>query len=125
MGKNIRISPQHGLNPSMSHCFFCGEPKGDLLLLGKLKGDVKAPKGMIVDYKPCKACAEKQAKGTTVIEVTTAENGMLPIQGNLHPTGRWFIMKKEVASSLFNCTNNTILLEDKAFEQIFKNINRT
>ena len=29
--KGIKLSPKHGLNPSMDLCFWCGEPKGVIL----------------------------------------------------------------------------------------------
>ena len=41
MSKGIKLSPKHGVNPSMDLCFWCGQPKG-LILCGRMhekKGD--------------------------------------------------------------------------------------
>lgn len=43
MSNSIRLSPKHGLNPSISVCFFCGEDKNEIILPGKLEGDAEAP----------------------------------------------------------------------------------
>lgn len=119
MAKNIKLSPKYGVNPSMSICFFCGEPK-ELLLLGKLPGDVKAPKGVLVDYDPCPKCSEKLQQGVTVIEVTTVDNGRAPIQSGAWPTGRWCVLSKESGAKLFKDTGkrNTVLLEDVLYQQL-------
>ena len=49
MSKSIAISPNHGLNPSIPSCFFCGKPKNELVLFGKLKGDAEAPRHFIME----------------------------------------------------------------------------
>lgn len=38
----IRLSEQHGVNPSVDHCFICGKDYA-VVLFGKLKGDIEAP----------------------------------------------------------------------------------
>lgn len=115
----IKISEQHGLNPTINVCFFCGKDK-EILLLGKLKGDTKAPKRVIANYLPCKDCAEKLSKGRTLIEVTTTDNNMPPIQPGMYPTGRWCVINKEVATQLFHdTTDKPMLVEDKVYQMIF------
>ena len=118
--KSIRISPEHGVNPSIAVCFFCGKDKG-LVGLGKLKGDAKAPKRAIYDYKPCEECAAKMKQGTTVIEVVREDNLTLPIQEGAWPTGRWCVISKEASEKLFkNNSSSVVLLEDKLYEQLVK-----
>ena len=118
--KKIPISPEHGLNPSISVCFFCGKDKG-LVVLGKLKGDAKAPQRAIFDYKPCEECAEKMKQGVTVIEVTTVDNKMAPIQKGAWPTGRWCVISKDAAERLFkDTTHSTMLLEDVLYKELVK-----
>ena len=41
--KSIKLSPKHGVNPSVIHCMCCGKEYG-VALLGKLKDDAKAPR---------------------------------------------------------------------------------
>lgn len=117
----IRLSEEHGLNPSVAVCFFCGKDKG-VVVLGKLKGDAKAPRRAIYDYRPCDECREKMSKGVTIIECATAENGNAPIgQEGAWPTGRWCVISDDAASKLFkDNTRKTILLEDRLYEELVK-----
>ena len=59
MSKDIKISPKYGVNPTIPVCFFCGEPKNEIALMGKMKGDIEAPKNMVLDYEPCEHCKEQ------------------------------------------------------------------
>lgn len=61
--KSIKISPKYGVNPTIPVCFFCGEEKQEIALLGKLKGDVEAPHRMCLDYEPCEKCKQIFAQG--------------------------------------------------------------
>ena len=50
MGKGIKVSPKHGLNPTIPICFWCGKERGEVALLGRLPGDAEAPKNVVLDY---------------------------------------------------------------------------
>lgn len=109
MGKGIKLSPAHGLNPSLGLCFWCGEAK-DIVLFGRIhekKGDhtdVEAPKQMVHDLEPCEKCKEKFKQGVHLIEVSgdgskfgnnpafrlKAANGQF-----VYPTGRFVVLKPE------------------------------
>lgn len=42
----VKISPKYGVNPTIPCCFFCGKPKNEIALLGKIGGrgeDLEAP----------------------------------------------------------------------------------
>jgi len=94
MGKNdIVLSPKHGVNPSLGVCFWCGEENGTVILPGKLKGDVEAPRYMCIDYEPCDKCKEQRARGITMIEVKP--------QQDTTPTGRWVVMREGAFKELF------------------------
>lgn len=56
MSKGIRVSEKHGVNPSITICPICGKETG-IALLGKLKGDKKAPMRMLSDL--CDDCISK------------------------------------------------------------------
>jgi len=71
---HIRISPKHGLNPTIPVCFHCGQQKNEIALLGKLKNDAEASKYTVLDYEPCDACKE-QIKSEYVMLT-----GVTPIQ---------------------------------------------
>ena len=71
----IRLSPQYGLNPAIPLCFFCGEEKNQIILAGRLQGDVEAPKKKAWDYEPCEKCAEYMKQGVILVEVQDAKVG--------------------------------------------------
>lgn len=116
----MKISENHGLNPSINVCFFCGKDK-ELMLFGRLKGDVKAPTRVVADYKPCKECADKMRHGATIIEVTRESRGVKPIAKDCWPTGRWCVISKDAAQKLFKKDVSTLLLEDNLYEQLMAN----
>lgn len=113
----MTVSDKHGLNPSMDICFFCGEPKG-IALFGKMKGDAEAPRHVLLNYEPCDKCKEAMAKGTTILEVVTEDNGNPQIQEGAYPTGRWCVMRHDAAKELFNTDNKTVLLIDYVYERL-------
>ena len=100
---DIKLSKKYGVNPTIPVCFFCGEPKNEIALMGKMGGrgeDIEAPKNMILDYEPCDCCKEKMSMGITMIGVTTnAPDGRPPLTENggtkLYPTGRWVVVSED------------------------------
>lgn len=99
MSKSIKVSPKHGLNPTIPVCFFCGNEKNEIALLGRLGGkeDLEAPRKMILDYIPCEECQKKFAEGVLLIEVSSyPENkGQPPIATDAYPTGRFVVVRPE------------------------------
>jgi hypothetical protein len=65
---SIRISKQHGVNPSLVQCFYCGEDYG-VALLGALPGDKPAPHRGVWNYEPCPKCADFMKMGVLCIGV--------------------------------------------------------
>ena len=133
MAKNITLSPKHGLNPTIPVCAWCGEPKNEIALMGRIKTDKKgedpqAPMHCILDYEPCDHCKEQWAMGVAVLEATVERPTPYrpPIQkqgeADIYPTMRFVVIKPEAAERIFGgefTTGQRLLLEDKAFEQIF------
>lgn len=102
MSNSIKLSPKHGLNPCMPICFFCGETKNEIALLGQIgdrrKGeDFEAPKKALLDYVPCEECQKKFAEGVLLIEVADYPfiKGQPPIAENAYPTGRYSVVRPE------------------------------
>lgn len=133
MANNIKLSPKHGLNPTIPVCAWCGEPKNEIALMGQIgdrrKGeDLEAPRNVVLDYEPCEHCKEQWALGVAVLEATTKrpEPYRPPMQKDkgvdIYPTMRMVVITSESASRIFRqemSAGQRILLEDEAFEQIF------
>ena len=50
----IKLSPKHGLNPTIPVCFWCGEERNEVALLGhsgdgRKHEDFEAPRHMVID----------------------------------------------------------------------------
>lgn len=69
MSRGIRLSEAHGVNPSLSQCFFCGDTKNEILLFGRLPGDKEAPKRACYDKEPCDKCKGHMEQGIMFISV--------------------------------------------------------
>lgn len=73
----IPLSKKHGVNPSVDHCFICGEGYA-VALFGKLKGDAEAPRSTCTGGL-CGGCEKARAAGAIFLvevdeEKTTDEN---------------------------------------------------
>ena len=113
MSKSIKLSPKHGLNPCIPTCFFCGESKNEIALLGKInREDDEAPMKMVLDYEPCDECKKKFAEGVLIIEVTqTPEYIGMPIAENAYPTGRYVVVKPEALNGNYKAGSKALCLK--------------
>ena len=120
MSKPIKLSPQHGLNPTIPVCFFCGNEKNEIALLGKInREDDEAPRKMVVDFEPCEECQKKFAEGVLLIEVSsTPEYIGMPIAENAYPTGRYVVVKPEALIGDFKAGSKA-LVHKKDFMVMF------
>lgn len=126
MSKGIKLSPKHGLNPTIPICFFCGKEKHEVAILGKIgkKGeDLQAPMRMILDYQPCDDCKEKMKNGIALIGVNPKplQNGQPPIQKDLYPTGTWCVLKEEAVERIFQIPENEMENVRKAGKMLMDN----
>lgn len=110
---NIRLSERYGVNPMVVQCFWCGNDRGDLALLGRLPGDEEAPHLGLLDYTPCTKCKDDMAQGITLIEATPTATKFPEIQSGCWPTGHWWVITEEAAKRVF--PSNIILQKRKAF----------
>lgn len=92
---DIRLHPEHGLNPTIPVCIICGEDKGLIAFLGaNYKGE--APRKMIMDIEPCDKCKEKYLNtGVAIFEADP--DG----RGNPIPTGNFIVIRDEVYEQIF------------------------
>lgn len=129
----IRLSQKHGVNPMIPTCFFCGKPKNEIVLLGRLKGDAEAPMyGRVAgDYQPCDECKAAFAQGVAFFEM--GKNPMfenqVPMQENVYPTGRVCVVKTEAAEKMFQgemlesvMKAKKVFISQEDFGQVFKNV---
>lgn len=87
----MRISKNHGVNPTICKCFFCGKDTGEIALLGLLPGDKEAPKYSVLNKEPCPACKEDFSKGFTIFEA----------EANGEPNGNVWVIQNEAAKEIF------------------------
>ena len=127
MGKSIEISKKYGVNPTIPVCFFCGEQKNEIALLGHIgdrrKGeDIEAPRYAVLDYEPCDCCKDKFNQGVLFIEVTSRqpEDRRPAISKDdrgvfVYPTGRHVVVKREA----LNVDGDKYVISEQDFNQMF------
>lgn len=64
----IKLSPKHGLNPTIPVCFWCGEERNEVALLGHIGDgrkheDFEAPRHMVIDYERVRKVPRKNGVG--------------------------------------------------------------
>ena len=111
----MRLSNKHGLNSSISLCFYCGQSK-EVILSGATKGDVEAPMQDCYDKVPCDTCASHMKLGVLVCVVKDGSN-----QDNPYRTGESYIIKADAAEELFKIDSKKcrfVFLEESASNQL-------
>lgn len=126
---NITLSPKYGVNPTIPVCFWCGESKNEIALLGHIGDgrkheDFEAPMYSVINYEPCDKCRAQMAQGFTVMEATTKPNRVssVEIQKGVYPTGRYVVLKNEAAERIFGDLikgNRKAFLPVEAFSEMF------
>ena len=119
MSDEVKLSPKHGVNPTIPICFWCGKEKNEVALLGQInKEDAEAPRRVIMDYEPCEQCKELFSMGIHIIGVSTEPivETMFPIVNDdnikLYPTGSMFVSTKEWVTSFLTANNQQSMLEN-------------
>lgn len=111
----INLSKEHGVNPSITKCFFCGEDSG-IALFGQLPNDEKAPMNAgVVDFTPCSQCQEYMSKGIMLVSVKDGSD-----QENPYRTGSIAVIKEEVAKKIFDNIGDSrfAFIEDEAWDKL-------
>lgn len=131
MTDKLILSKKHGVNPTISICFWCKEPEGIALLGNNYKGEdgksAEAPRHMILSYNPCHKCVAIMEQGTVIIEVVEAtDDTQPPIQDvggvKLVPTGRWLVMQSEAANEAFNTMERKIMVRPELMAMLIQDI---
>ena len=111
--KSIKLSPKHGVNPSVTHCECCGKEIG-IAMFGKLKGDEEAPRDVYMGL--CDDCQKVvDADGLMIIEVRDGETGKNPYR-----TGRIVGITKDAKERMFKDVGSPICyMEQSMFNPLF------
>jgi len=88
----VKISDKHGVNPSVSQCFYCMGDKNEVILFGKLKGDAEAPRKACIDMEPCEECAGHMEAGIILVSVDKHKTDDIE---NPYRSGGWVVVKDE------------------------------
>lgn len=111
---SIKLSPKHGVNPSVMHCFICGKETG-VALLGKLKDDKEAPKDMTNPDELCEDCRKQiEAGNKYIIEVEDNTDKKNPVR-----TGRIVCIKGDALPTI---KSPICYMEHKVFDNLFGEI---
>ena len=95
MTRDIKVSPKHGVNPTMVKCYVCGEPTNEIALLGRLPGDAESPHYAVLDKRPCEVCQHWMKEGVILISVRDGESGDDPYR-----TGGWCVVKDDAIRTI-------------------------
>lgn len=112
MTKGIKLSPKHGVNPSVLHCICCGKDYG-VAMLEKLKGDKEAPRDIYQGLcNDCQGVVDQG--GAMIIEVVDGEK-----DNNPYRTGRIVGVSKDFKER--NGIKNPVsYMEHTLFSQLFR-----
>lgn len=130
MSKSIRISKKHGLNPTIPVCFWCGEEKQEIALMGhvstKDNNDFEMPMRCVINYEPCEKCAAAWKNAVIILETTEKDIKRPAISKNndknIYPTGSLVGITEDAASRIFEHDykfGEVILLDEKPFKTLF------
>lgn len=104
----IKLSPKYGVNPTIPICFWCGEERGEIALLGRIGNgrkheDFEAPRHAVIDFEPCDKCNAHMAQGFTLMEATSHPNGCcsVPVRQGVYLTGKYAVVKPEAIRRIF------------------------
>ena len=95
--KSIRLSPKHGVNPTIPICYFCNREKPEVILVGRLPHDEAAPSKTVWDRRPCKTCQGHMQRGIILISVTNNADG-----DNPYRTGGWCVVTDTAIQRIVN-----------------------
>ena len=136
---SIELSPKYGVNPTIPVCFFCGEDKNEIALMGHVRersengravrgSDIEMPMRTLLDYEPCDKCKDILKNAIAIIEAQTTPTEYPAIQEGLYPTGSRVVIKEEAFDRIFKDEYNfknsvkkkrVALMEPDVFQQLF------
>lgn len=132
MSNSIRLSPKYGVNPTIPVCFWCGQEKNEIALMGRIGNDrnhkdIEAPRHAVINYEPCDKCRAGMSQGFTVMEATQHPNSRASVemQNGVYPTGRFVVLKNEAADRIFGkdfTARGKAFMSETDFSQMFATV---
>lgn len=134
---SIRLSPKYGVNPTIPVCFWCGEEKNEIALMGRIsrkktsrtawgstietrENDIEAPRHCVLDYEPCEKCKENMAKGVTIFGTSLhpIQEDMPPISQSpegysVYPVPKYLVLSEDGVRHIFDETTAKALIESR------------
>lgn len=95
----IKLSEKHGVNPTIPVCFYCGKDKNEVILAGKMKDDVEAPKKAVWDRVPCDECKKWMEQGIIIIII---DEDKTEDMDNPFRTGQFAVVSDEAFTKSFS-----------------------
>lgn len=94
----MRTKVYKNLSSAMTVCFWCNQPKGEIVPLDNEWGS----EPFVVDYKPCNKCLKRWKYGIVIIETTMSDpgDGRQKINETSWPTGRIFVLTPKWARKI-------------------------
>lgn len=112
---SVRLSKKHCLNPTIPTCFFCGQSKNEIMLLGAAgdkiakdmgKEDGEMPMNCCMDMSPCEECAGYMKQGIMFISIRDGETN----KEQPYRTGKLWVLKEEAVNGFLK--NDSELLDN-------------
>ena len=130
MGGSIRVSPKHGVNPSIGVCFICGKDDGTVVLPGVLhrkddrgvviEHDVEAPRRACWSKEPCPNCKGLMQEGVVLISVDPKKSDN---KEDPYRSGGWVVVSEAYVKRIFNVHDVLLrvrmgFLEDEVWDKL-------
>ena len=108
------------LNPILIKCFWCGEASG-IAIPKEMSKKEEGYRECVMNYDPCDKCKEKWDKGAVIIEASTEPIHERPaIQKGVYPTGRWWVVKRELLDDDISFVTKEIAKEMGLYDEVHK-----
>lgn len=98
MTKSVRLHYKYGLNPTIPTCYFCGQPKDEIVLLGDSIATEAPMYCGVIDYEPCSECQEHMKTGIILIGVDEEQTQDLQ---NPCRSGHFLVVTEDCIRRLF------------------------
>jgi hypothetical protein len=112
--QNIPLHPEHGLNPGMSACFFCGKEKPEIILFGNNLKERAGLTPRIMNLEPCAECKEAFKDKMVIVRV---ERKTVKNQARTVPTGAWMMFPEDCIDPPVWNPGQISCLESKQFDE--------
>jgi len=96
---DIKLHKEHGLNPTVTACYFCGGEKNEIALLGAAFKE-KAPMHMVINREPCDKCKAMMRAGIMIVEMKNGTSNSVDDMSSR--TGNIYVLKEEAVEKMLS-----------------------